>query len=105
MHPETAAASALRNRGVPVYRTIERAVGVLARLAEAGERVPRGVPGLPEAATAAAAHTYSDARALLAAGGVPFVPAGEASTPDEAATAAAELGYPVVLKALGLLHK
>jgi acyl-CoA synthetase (NDP forming) len=119
MHPETAAASALRSRGVPVYRTIERAAGVLARLAEAGERAPRGVPGLPEAGPVAAGTqtsargagsalsggTYSDARALLAAGGVPFVPAREVSTSDEAATAAAELGYPVVLKALGLLHK
>jgi acyl-CoA synthetase (NDP forming) len=125
MHPQTAAASALRNRGVPVYRTIERAVGVLARLAEAGEREPRGVPGLPEAAVAVAApgvparqtgssqgeasrapaSAYSGARALLGAGGVPFVPAREVSSPDEAAAAAAELGYPVVLKALGLLHK
>jgi acyl-CoA synthetase (NDP forming) len=90
---------------VPVYRTIERAVGVLARLAEAGERAPRGVPELPEAAAAAAAHTYSGARALLGAGGVPFAPAREVSSSDEAAAAAVELGYPVVLKALGLLHK
>jgi acetate---CoA ligase (ADP-forming) len=135
MHPQTAAASTLRSRGVPVYRTIERAVGVLARLAEAGEREPRGVPELPEAAVAvmplpeaavavaapglparqaassqgeasrAPASAYSGARALLGAGGVPFVPAREVSSPDEAAAAAAELGYPVVLKALGLLHK
>jgi acetate---CoA ligase (ADP-forming) len=117
MHPETAAASALRSRGVPVYRTIERAVRVLARLAEAGERKPRGVPGLPEAAARSAPSwptagsqeeargAYSEARALLAAGGVPFAPAREVSTPDGAASAAAELGYPVVLKALGLLHK
>jgi acetate---CoA ligase (ADP-forming) len=119
MHPQTAAASALRSRGVPVYPTIERAVGVLARLAEAGEREPRGVPALPEAAAAGSAPSgrtagskgdarsaaYFEARALLAAGGVPFVPAREASSPDEAAAAAAEIGYPVVLKALGLLHK
>ena len=124
MHPQTAAASTLRSRGVPVYRTIERAVGVLARLAEAGEREPRGVPGLPEAAATVAApgvaarqtassqeasrapaSAYSGARALLARGGVPFVPAREVFSPDEAAAAAAQLGYPVVLKALGLLHK
>jgi acetate---CoA ligase (ADP-forming) len=110
MHPQTAAASALRSRGVPVYRTIERAVGVLARLAEAGERTPSGVPALPEAATAVAApgapaSAYSRARAPLAAGGVPFVPAREVSDSHEAAAAAAELGYPVVLKALALLHK
>jgi acyl-CoA synthetase (NDP forming) len=105
MHPETAAAAALRSRGVPVYGTIERAVGVLARLAGAVEREPRGVPALPEAAGPEAAGEYSQVRALLAAGGVPFVPAREVSTPDDAAAAAAEIGYPVVLKALGLLHK
>jgi acetate---CoA ligase (ADP-forming) len=105
MHPQTAAASALRSRGVPVYRTIERAVGVLARLAEAGEREPRGVPWLAEAAEPLSAHGYSQARVLLAAGGVPFASAREVSSSDEAAVTAAELGYPVVLKALGLLHK
>jgi acetate---CoA ligase (ADP-forming) len=120
MHPETAAAAALRSRGVPVYRTIERAVGVLARLAGAAEREPRGVPALPKAAVLPAAGSqaaprgtasappggdYSEARALLAAAGVSFVPAREVATPDDAAAAAAEIGYPVVLKALGLLHK
>ena len=133
MHPESAAAAALRSRGVPVYRTIERAVGVLARLAGAFEREPRGVPALPEAADAGSqaaprgtaspqtagseagprgavssappGGASSEARALLAAGDVPFEPAREVSTPDDAAAAAAELGYPVVLKALGLLHK
>jgi acetate---CoA ligase (ADP-forming) len=118
MHPETAAATTLRSRGVPVYRTIERCTGVLARLARTAEREPRGVPALPEAAKreppgsharAAAASavpgTYYEARALLASGGVPFAPAREVSTPDDAAAAAAAIGYPVVLKALGLLHK
>jgi acetate---CoA ligase (ADP-forming) len=120
MHPDTAAAAALRSRGVPVYRTIERAVRVLARLVDAAEREPRGVPALPDAAELPAARSraaprgtasapsdgaYSEARALLAAGGIPFVPAREVSTADDAAAAAAKLGYPVVLKALGLLHK
>jgi acetate---CoA ligase (ADP-forming) len=78
---------------------------VLARLAGGAEREPRGVPALPEAAVPEGAGEYSQARALLAAGGVPFVPAREVSTPDDAAAAAAEIGYPVVLKALGPLHK
>jgi acetate---CoA ligase (ADP-forming) len=46
-----------------------------------------------------------DARALLAAGGVPFEPVRVVSTADKAVAAAAEIGYPVVLKALGTLHK
>ncbi len=106
MHPETAAAAALRGRGVPVYRTIERTVGVAARLAAAAERELWGVPGLPEAAgKPMTVNDYSLGRQLLAAGGVHFVPAREVSTPGDAAAAAAEVGYPVVLKALGLLHK
>ena len=105
MHPHAAAAKALRRRGVPVYRTIERAVGVLARLADRAAREPRGVPGLPEPAEPIAAHDSSAARELLAAGGVPFAPAREVSTADGAAAAAAEIGYPVVIKVLGLLHK
>jgi acetate---CoA ligase (ADP-forming) len=105
MHARAPAAMALRGRGVPVYQTIERAVGVLGRLATAAEREPREVPGLPEAAEPVGADGHSTARALLAAGGVSFVPAREVSTPDAAASAAAEIGYPVVLKALGLLHK
>ena len=105
MHPAGAAADALRRRRVPVYSTVERAVGVLARLADRGGRGPRGVPELPPPAEPIAAASYMDARALLAAGGVPFEPARVVSTTGEAVAAAAEIGYPVVLKALGTLHK
>jgi acetate---CoA ligase (ADP-forming) len=104
-HQHTAAAGALRDGGVPVYRTIERAVGALARLAEVAQAEPRGVPPLPAPADPLGSTGYADARELLAAGGVPFVPALTVSTADGAASAAAEIGYPVVLKALGLLHK
>ena len=63
------------------------------------------MPALPPPADPLADYGYADARELLAAGGVPFAPARTVATPDEAAVAAGELGYPVVLKALGLLHK
>ena len=105
MYPEAPAAHALRRRGVPVYRSIERAVGVLARLADRAGHDPRGVPELPPPAEPIAAATYMDARALLAAGGVPFEPARVVSTAAKAIAVAAEIGYPVVLKALGTLHK
>jgi acyl-CoA synthetase (NDP forming) len=104
-HPRTSAADALRDGGVPVYPAVERVVGVLARLAAAAEREPRGVPDLPAPAKAVASARYADARALLAAAGVPFGPARIVTTADDAASAAAEIGYPVVLKALGVLHK
>ncbi len=105
LHPQTPVSDTLRRRGVPVFRSIERAVDVCARLAEHGTSAPEGVPGLPPAAAPVAGDGYADARALLAAGGVPFVAARTVTSSAEAAAAAAELGYPVVLKALGMLHK
>ena len=103
MYPRARTADLLRRRGVPVYRSIERAVTVLARLARPSG--PAGVPALPPPANPIAGAGYFEARALLAAGGVPFAPARTVVTPDQAAAAAGELGYPVALKALGLLHK
>jgi acyl-CoA synthetase (NDP forming) len=128
MYPQAPAVADLRAGGVPVYPAIERAVAALTRLAARAEREPSGVPALPaanpaaspqgessatrfpdspsEAASAEApAGGYAEARELLAAGGVPFVPARAARTLDEALAAAHEVGFPVVLKALGLLHK
>jgi acyl-CoA synthetase (NDP forming) len=105
MYPEAGAAHALRRRGVPVYPTIERAVGVLARLADHADREACRVPVLPPPAEPIAESSYMDARALLAGGGVPFEPVRVVSRAAEAVAAAAELGYPVVLKALGTLHK
>jgi acetate---CoA ligase (ADP-forming) len=105
MHPQSPASGTLRRRGVPVYRSIERAVAVCARLAERGERGPEGVPPLPPPADPVSGAGYDDARALLADAGVRFAGARTVSGADAAAGAAAELGYPVVLKALGLLHK
>ena len=74
MYPRGAAAETLRRRGVPVYRTIERAVGVCARLARRTEAAA-GVPALPPAAAPVASAGYAEARALLAAGGIELVPA------------------------------
>jgi len=108
MYAATPAAQTLRRAGVPVYGAVERAVGVLARMATAADSAPPGVPALPEpAAPVAAGAGYAEARGLLAAAGVPFA-AGEivaGADPDAAATAAARIGWPVALKALGTLHK
>jgi acyl-CoA synthetase (NDP forming) len=106
MYATAPAADDLRRGGVPVYRSIERAVGVLARLAARAEAAPHGVPALPAPAPAVSgADGYAAARELLAAGGVPLVAARTVAGRADAVAAAAELGYPVVLKALGRLHK
>jgi acetate---CoA ligase (ADP-forming) len=100
------AAEALRAGGVPVYREVEAAVGVAARLARTTPPALLGVPELPEPAGAAAGEQdYVAARALLADGGIEFAEARQVGGLEDALQAAAELGYPVVLKALGRLHK
>ena len=104
MQPVTEPLRALRDGGVPVHDAIERAVAVLGGMAAVPSA--RGVPDLPRTGTSdVLVRDYAAARALLAAGGVPFVAAVTVTGDDEAVTAAREIGYPVVLKALGLLHK
>jgi acetate---CoA ligase (ADP-forming) len=95
----------LRRRGVPVYGGVDRAVDVLVRMAARAERGATGVPALPPPAPPLRADGYAQARELLAAGGVPFATARTVATATEAAAAADEAGYPVALKALGLMHK
>jgi acyl-CoA synthetase (NDP forming) len=103
---DSAPARALREGGVPVYRDIEAVVDTLVRLVDRDDKRAYGVPnaGAPAPPIAGDAG-YFESRELLADGGVAFAPARRAASVDAARTAAANLGYPVVLKALGLLHK
>jgi acetate---CoA ligase (ADP-forming) len=90
---------------VPVYRVIESAVdGVAALVGDAAPKHPPLQP-LPVAAPPLADAGYEAARVVLAEAGIPFGAARTVHGRDEALAAAAELGYPVVVKALGLLHK
>ena len=102
---DSAPARALREGGVPVYRDIEAVVDTLARLVGRHAGRPHGVPDVGAPAPPIAADGYFESRELLADGGIAFAAARRAASVDEARAAAAELGYPVVLKALGLLHK
>jgi acetate---CoA ligase (ADP-forming) len=105
MYAGTPGVGALRAAGVPVQRAVERAVTTLARLVGAAEAAPPGVPPVPPAAAPVASADYDAARALLADGGVPFAAAATVADADEAVAAAERIGWPVVVKALGLLHK
>jgi acetate---CoA ligase (ADP-forming) len=113
MYPGGPAAAAFRAARAPVYGETEAAVAALACLALRGEHSPRGVPALSaghvrpllDADAFRGGGGYFEARDLLERGGVPFARARRVATPAEAAAAAAELGYPVVLKAVDLLHK
>ena len=61
------------------------------------------VPGPAEAA--ACLLTEAEGKALLAGYGVPVPRGAEAASPAEAAARVAAIGFPVVVKALGLAHK
>ncbi len=105
MYAGSPPADALRRGGVPVYRSVEHAVDALARLVAQARRDPSGVPTLTAPAQAVRDSSYQAARTLLGDGGVPFVEQRTVDSVASAQEAAAGVGYPVVLKALGALHK
>jgi acetate---CoA ligase (ADP-forming) len=103
MRPDSPAARALAERGIPVFRAVEdaaRALGIVAHTPP-----PSGAGAVPLPADPVSDDSYWAARELLAGGGLTF-PYGEiVTTLDAALDAAGRAGFPVVLKALGLLHK
>ena len=106
MYPRGAAAQQLRGAGVPVYESVEQAAAALALLAGRGAWRPGVIPELPAPAPPAQGDGYLSARALLAGAGIRFVAHHEVTGAEEAVAAALQLGYPVVLKALGVAtHK
>jgi len=105
MHWSTPPSRALRAAGVPVYRVIESAVDAVAALVADGAAVPPPLSPLPTPVTPLTDGAYDAARTALAAAGVSFGAARTVRSRGEALAAAEELGYPLVLKALGMLHK
>jgi acyl-CoA synthetase (NDP forming) len=105
MYWDSPPARALRAAGIPVFRAVESAVAGLAVLAADAVEHRAPIPLLPPAAPHVDGARYSEARVALAAAGVPFGEARAAHDRNAALAAAAELGYPVVLKAVGAVHK
>jgi len=103
MYWQEAPAHALRKSGTPVYREIGAAISSLALVA--GRPAPTGVPDLRAPAQPWTGFGYFESRELLAGSGIRFPEARRARDANDALAAAEELGYPVVLKALGPLHK
>jgi acyl-CoA synthetase (NDP forming) len=104
-HDRGGAGRTLKEAGVPVYREIEGAVGALARLVELAESRPTAPPDCPRRDGPVELADYWRARELVAAAGLRLAAARPARSVEEAAGAAAEVGYPAVLKALGSSHK
>jgi acyl-CoA synthetase (NDP forming) len=106
MYPASPPAKALRSRLVPVYDDIAGAARALARLVEWTGQKPSGLPPLlPPHSHPPVQEGYFEARALLASVGIPLAEARKVTTVAEARSAALELGFPVVLKALSSSHK
>jgi acyl-CoA synthetase (NDP forming) len=106
MYPHGPAAQALRRAGVPVYESVEQAAGALRVLADGGARRPEAtIATIPIPDPPATGDGYLAARDLLVGAGIHFVAHHEVTTADEAVAAALQIGYPVVLKALGQTHK
>ena len=103
MYHDTPTSVAQREGGIPIYPTIESAAAATAALVERPS--PRGAPAIPPVETGPLDDSYYGSRELLQAAGVRFVEARRCVTPDDVVAAGRELGYPVVLKALGILHK
>lgn len=111
----------LETAGIPVFDDTARAVAALSAFGKWSERarrpgpapsdgdaapVPAPWPGLAQAAGQGALDEVEGKR-LLAAYGFPVVDERVAATADEAAAAAEDLGWPVVVKVLSadILHK
>ena len=99
--------------GYPVFEDASRAVAAAAALVGFGESFARGTPAPPPAAPVRTTATPDrpmsehEAKAVLAAAGVPVIEERLVHNADEAAAAAEALGFPVAMKinARGLAHK
>jgi acyl-CoA synthetase (NDP forming) len=107
MYPRSPTSQAFRRRGVPIFADIEapaRALGLILDRLPSPHSVDIPSPHAVGRASGRGAE-YFAIRRLLSDAGIRFVEAVPVSTEDQAVAAARELGYPVVLKALGTLHK
>ncbi len=105
-YPRSKTAVALRAAGVPTYGDVESAAGALALLQRyAAFPAPTRSDPATLQPVAPPEPGYYGARAFLARGGVPLAAARPATTAPQARAAAEEIGFPVALKAVDLLHK
>ncbi|MCL6709774.1 acetate--CoA ligase family protein [Pseudomonas sp. R2.Fl] len=106
--PENVALSLMEKDVIPFFGIDEALTAVeTAAFIGAAWRKPKPAPLLAYRESDGEIRTlYEDeAKAELAAFGVPVPKGARAATPDEAATAAASVGFPVALKGLGIAHK
>ncbi|MEL6220159.1 MAG: CoA-binding protein, partial [Pseudomonadota bacterium] len=101
-------AVALIADGIAPLAGIDEALAATAAMAEIGRAWEAPAPAsLLTAPEPGPLHLIDEAaaKAVLGQFGLPIPPNARAATPEEAATAAERLGFPVALKALGHAHK
>lgn len=105
MYPSASTFADLRAAGVPIYADTRSAATVLGRLVQRAAGRPNGAQSLPRPTGGSIKPGYFEARRMLRAVGIAFPDAWEVTGRDGALEAAASIGYPVVLKAVGADHK
>jgi acyl-CoA synthetase (NDP forming) len=103
IYPDSPANQLLRAAGIPVHRDVDRACAVLAGLLELAsdglaEQLPPSAPPVTDT-------SYDASRALFAEAGIAFPASTMVADAAGLETALATLRFPVVLKAVGRLHK
>lgn len=102
--PEAVARACISRGIVPFCGMAEAlaAIAIAAEMAQAPEAAPVWLPGAPHGAIL---RSEAEAKAALARTGLRVPAALSADTPAEAAAAANQIGFPVVLKGEGVAHK
>jgi len=90
---------------VPMYSDIEAAIQAVFSLHRFATAKPEALAVLAREISPVTACDYESDRLFLQSQGVAFPQARFVSTVDDAKAAAVELGFPLVMKAVGLLHK
>ena len=103
MHWDSSPAMALRDSGVPIFARIDDAITALGRIVSTPPEGD-GILSLPPPQTPIEGEGYWVAREALS-GAVPLAESRRVGGREEALAAAAEIGYPVALKATDILHK
>lgn len=105
IYPEGPTSRLFRTAGISVHRDIDRACAVLSGLVE--RPITRPLPALPPPAQPVLDTSYETARALFSDAGIRF-PTAVSVTSEAGLVSALEAPgrtFPVVLKALGRVHK
>ncbi|MGY3439852.1 MULTISPECIES: acetate--CoA ligase family protein [unclassified Marinovum] len=91
--------------GIVPFAGMDEAIAALAATVLPAPKTPPGPLLLPPAPGAGQVLSEAEAKAALARAGLKVPRSVRANSPEEAAQAAAQIGFPVVLKGEGIAHK